>query len=254
VHGDLCGLVKPATPGGRRYFLLLIDDATRYMWVVLLAAKSEAAGAIRRIQAAAEKECSCKLWVLRTDNGGEFMAAEFATYCADEGVTRHFSAPYTAAERGGGAAKSDGGGDGENALEAAGVPSDFWGEAVVAAIYLQNWLPTKSLAGRTPYEAWHGRKPAVNRLRVFGCRAFVKQLGHVDKLADRSQAEVIIDYAEGVKVYHILDPVSRQVCSTRDDVFDEAHGWDWTATTGAPPAAEFTIEYIYTGALERQRR
>jgi hypothetical protein len=31
VHGDLCGPVKPATPGGRRYFLLLIDDATRYM-------------------------------------------------------------------------------------------------------------------------------------------------------------------------------------------------------------------------------
>jgi hypothetical protein len=32
-------------------------------------------------------------------------------------------------------------------------------------------------------------------------------------------------------------------------VFDEVHGWDWTATTGAPPAAEFIVEYIYTGAL-----
>jgi hypothetical protein len=31
VHGDLYGPVKPATPGGRCYFLLLIDDATRYM-------------------------------------------------------------------------------------------------------------------------------------------------------------------------------------------------------------------------------
>jgi hypothetical protein len=31
VHDDLCGLVKPTTPGGRRYFLLLVDDATRYM-------------------------------------------------------------------------------------------------------------------------------------------------------------------------------------------------------------------------------
>jgi hypothetical protein len=59
--------------------------------------------------------------------------------------------------------------------------AEFWGEAVVTAVYLQNWLPTKSLAGRTPYEVWHGRKPTVNHLRVFGCRAFVKQLGHVDK-------------------------------------------------------------------------
>jgi transposase InsO family protein len=95
VHGDLCGPVKPATPGGRRYFLLLVYDATRYMWVVLMTAKSEASSAIKRIQAAVEKECGRKLQVLRTDNGGEFTAAEFAAYCADEGVTRHFSAPYT---------------------------------------------------------------------------------------------------------------------------------------------------------------
>jgi hypothetical protein len=61
VHCDLYGPVKSATPGGRRYFLLLVDDATRYMWVVLLTAKSEASSAIKRIQAAAEKECNRKL-------------------------------------------------------------------------------------------------------------------------------------------------------------------------------------------------
>jgi hypothetical protein len=49
VHDDLCGLVKPATSGGWRCFLLLVDDATRSMWVALLAAKSEAAGAIKHI-------------------------------------------------------------------------------------------------------------------------------------------------------------------------------------------------------------
>jgi hypothetical protein len=49
VHDDLCGPVKPVTPSGRRYFLLLIDDATRYIWVVLLTAKSEASSAIKRI-------------------------------------------------------------------------------------------------------------------------------------------------------------------------------------------------------------
>jgi transposase InsO family protein len=100
VHGNLCGPVKPATPSERRYFLLLVDDATRYMWVVLLTAKSEASSATKRIQAAAEKECGRKLRVLRTDNGGEFTAAEFAAYCADEGITRHFSAPYTPQQNG----------------------------------------------------------------------------------------------------------------------------------------------------------
>jgi hypothetical protein len=66
VHGDLCGQVIPATPGGRRYFLLLVDDLSRYMWVVVLGSKGEAADAIKRAQAAAEAECGRKL---RTDNG-----------------------------------------------------------------------------------------------------------------------------------------------------------------------------------------
>jgi hypothetical protein len=38
------------------------------------------------------------------------------------------------------------------------------------------------------------------------------------------------------------------MCMARDVVFDEAHGWDWTATTGASPTTEFTIEYIYAKA------
>lgn len=70
VHGDLCGPVTPATPGGRRYFLLLVDDLPRYMWVMILGSKGEATNAIRRVQVAVEAECGCKLRVLRTDNGG----------------------------------------------------------------------------------------------------------------------------------------------------------------------------------------
>jgi hypothetical protein len=65
------------------------------MWVVVLDSKGEAADAIRRAQAAAEAECGRKLHVLRTDNGGKFTAAEFASYCADEGVQRHYSTPYS---------------------------------------------------------------------------------------------------------------------------------------------------------------
>jgi hypothetical protein len=88
----------------------------------------------------------------------------------------------------------------------------------------------------------------VNHLCVFGCRAFVKQLNHVDKLVDRSRTEVFIGYTDGAKAYRILDPTARQVCTVRDVVFDEVHGWDWTVTTGASPAANFTIKYIYAGA------
>jgi transposase InsO family protein len=70
------------------------------MWVVVLGSKGEAADAIRRTQAAAEAECGCKLRVLRTDNSGEFTTAEFASYCEDEGVQRHYSTPYNPQQNG----------------------------------------------------------------------------------------------------------------------------------------------------------
>jgi transposase InsO family protein len=95
VHGDLCGPVTPATAGGRHYFLLLIDDLSRYMWVVDIGSKGEAVNAIKHAQATAEAECGRKLRVLHTNNGGEFTAAEFASYIVDEGVQRHYSAPYS---------------------------------------------------------------------------------------------------------------------------------------------------------------
>jgi transposase InsO family protein len=87
--------VTPATPGGRRYFLLLVDDLSRYMWVVVLGSKGEAANSIRRAQATAEEECGHKLRVLHIDNGSEFTTAEFTSYCVHEGVQRHYSAPYS---------------------------------------------------------------------------------------------------------------------------------------------------------------
>jgi transposase InsO family protein len=83
--------MTPVTPEGRCYFLLLVDDLSRYMWVVVLGSKGEAADAIRHAQATAEAECGRKLRMLCTDNRGEFTAAEFASYYADEGVQCHYS-------------------------------------------------------------------------------------------------------------------------------------------------------------------
>jgi len=95
VHGDLCGPITPATHGGRKYFILLVDDCSRFMWLQLLTSKSEAAEAIKKFKARAEAESSKKLRVLRTDRGGEFTSMEFAAYCAAEGVVRHHTTPYT---------------------------------------------------------------------------------------------------------------------------------------------------------------
>ncbi|CAA0809125.1 cysteine-rich RLK (RECEPTOR-like protein kinase) 8, partial [Striga hermonthica] len=100
VHGDLCGPITPATHGGRRYFLLLVDDCSRFMWLQLLTSNDQAAEAIKRFQARAEAESGKRLRVLRTDRGGEFTSVEFAAYCANQGVMRHHTAPYSPQQNG----------------------------------------------------------------------------------------------------------------------------------------------------------
>jgi len=70
VHGDLCSPISPPTPSGNRYFLLLVDDMSRYMWLKLIASKDEAASAIKVFQATVKVESGRRLKVLRTDRGG----------------------------------------------------------------------------------------------------------------------------------------------------------------------------------------
>ena len=95
VHGNICGPITPATNGGRRYFLVLVDDCSRYMWLQLLTSKDEAAAVIKKFKMRTEAESGKKLRVLRTDHDGEFTSVEFAAYCADQGVKRHHTAPYS---------------------------------------------------------------------------------------------------------------------------------------------------------------
>jgi hypothetical protein len=133
-------------------------------------------------------------------------------------------------------------------LKQRGMTAVFWGEAVVTTVYILNRSPTKALNGRTPYEAWHGHKLAVSHLRVFGCLAFGKELGHIGKLDDRSTPAVFIGYAEGSKAYRILDPGTQRVRTMRDVVFDEGRGWTWDKAVddGSTPTYDnFTVEYVY---------
>jgi transposase InsO family protein len=51
--------------------------------------------AIKQVQATTEKESGHELRVLHADNDNEFTITEFPASCADEGIQRHFSAPYS---------------------------------------------------------------------------------------------------------------------------------------------------------------
>jgi hypothetical protein len=48
VHGDLCGPGTPTSPGGSKYFMLIVDDFGRYMWLELLRARMRHFASSRR--------------------------------------------------------------------------------------------------------------------------------------------------------------------------------------------------------------
>jgi len=108
------------------------------------------------------------------------------------------------------------------------MPNAFWAEAVDCAIYLLNCYPTRSPWNMTLQEAWSGRKPGVEHLRVFGSIAYA----HVPKqrrtkLDDRSAEFVLIGYNLRTKGYKLYDPCSDKVTVSRDVEFDEERVCEW---------------------------
>jgi hypothetical protein len=148
---------------------------------------------------------------------------EFTDYCAAEGVYHQHMAPYSpqqngVVERRNGTVVATA----RSMLKAKGLPGWFWGEAVNFAVYVLNRYLTKSVDGMIPFEAWHGRKPAVQHLRTFGSIVYVRNTTpHLKKLEDRGRKMIFISYESGSKAYRAYDPITKWVHVTRGVVFDE---------------------------------
>lgn len=100
VHGDICGPITPEKASGYRYFFLLVDDYSRYMWVYFLKTKDEAFKYFKMYRAQVEKLTGENIKVFRTDRGGEFTSNEFKEYCEGAGIERHYTTPYTPQQNG----------------------------------------------------------------------------------------------------------------------------------------------------------
>ena len=241
VHGDLCGPITPGTPGGKQYFLLLVDDKSRFMWIDLLKSKDQAFESFKKLQKAAESESGRQLKAFRTDRGGEFNSGVFTVYCNEHGIRRNTTAPFSPQQNGVVERRN------QSVVEMARcllksmkVPGRFWGEAVTTAVYLLNRAPTKSLDGMTPFEAWFGKKPGVRHLRTFGCVCYAKRVGPgITKLSDRSVPGIFIGYEPGTKAYRVYDPENKRLMISRDVIFDEKRSWSWgvkgTVTADSEP-------------------
>nr|XP_020163276.1 uncharacterized protein LOC109748659 [Aegilops tauschii subsp. strangulata] len=94
-------------------------------------------------------------------------------------------------------------------LKAKQVLSTYWGEVVLTVVFILNRSFTRSIDGKTPYEAWYRRKPNVRFLRTFGCAGHVKTAHpQLKKLDDMSTPMVFMGYETGSKAMY--DPVSKR--------------------------------------------
>lgn len=80
IHNDVCGKLNPGSLGGGYYFVIFIEDASKYTWVYILKNESEAFSACKNQKAFVENQYEKKIKILHTDNGGEYTSTEFEKY------------------------------------------------------------------------------------------------------------------------------------------------------------------------------
>ena len=223
IHSDVVGPFEVDSIGGSRYLCTFIDDKSRYVFVSMLKTKADVFVKFKDFVEMVENQKGKNVKVLRSDNGGEYMSKELEQFCKQKGIQCQHSVPYTP-EQNGVAERLNRTlvEDMRAMLHHAQLSKMYWAEAISTAAYLKNRSVHSSLDGKTPYEIWHGQKPNLSHLRVFGCLSTV----HVPKqnrkkLDAKALVKIFVGYPDGVKGYRLIDPESLKVTISRDVIFHE---------------------------------
>ena len=223
VHSDLCGPMQTQSLGGALYFMLIIDDCSRFTWVYFLQRKDEAFECFKNWKTYVEKDSGKQVKAIRADKGGEFTSNAFIRFCTENGIRRELANTGSPWENGVVERKNRTVVEmARTMLEHRELPRSLWAEAASTSVHIINRSPTATLHKTTPYEVYFGRKPDVSHFRVFGCDAYVhvakKQRG---KLDSKSQKMIFVGYNTVSKGYRLYDPQRREVVVSLDVVFDE---------------------------------
>ena len=153
-----------------RYFVTFIDEKSKYTWITLLPSKDRVFDAFKNFEAYISNHFNCKLKVLRTDNGGEYMSKTFQEHLTKHSILHQTSCSYNPQQNGIAERKN------RHLMEVTwsimfhmSVPKRFWGDAVMTACYLINKTPTRVLKDVSPYKVLNKTEPFLDHLRVFGC-------------------------------------------------------------------------------------
>ncbi|CAI7774997.1 unnamed protein product [Closterium sp. NIES-53] len=202
------------------HVLTIVDVYTRMTWVYVLSKKSDVAETVKTDWLPmVERQQDRLVKAIRTDRGGEFLSKEFSLWLKKNGIRHSVTMPYSPAMNG--IAERANRTITETArglLIEAGLPDYFWPDA------------------------WIGRKPKVDMLRVFGCMCMAlvpKHLRH-NKLGAKAIWAVDLVMAQNSKGWLLWDPFTMKFFVSRDYKFMENLMYkDWKAENEAKIGMRF---------------
>jgi hypothetical protein len=221
---------------GYNAYLVIVDEYTKYVWVYLCVSKDPP---IALIELHLDQFGTRGIHI-RCDQGGELAGChDFITAMAARG---HIVEPTGAdsPDQNKGAEKWNDtfGVTVRVLLYGSGLPAMFWSAALLHAVYLHNRRVHKSTL-MTPFEAWHGFKPDLRLLRVFGSRVCIKRTGKRRSKLDRHDfSGIFLGYTATNENIRYIDVKTRVVKTSHHAIFDEA----WYLQPKRPPFAQMLYD------------
>ncbi|CAI7834958.1 unnamed protein product [Closterium sp. NIES-53] len=200
LHIDVWGPARVSGQGRERYFLLVVDDYTRYTTVFPLRSKGEVIDVliplIRTVRLQLRERFGQDLPVLRlhSDRGGEFSSNLLWDFCRREGILQSFTlldSPQQngIAERRIGLVMEVA----RTSMNHAAAPHFLWPFAVRYAAHQLNLWPRVSLPETSPTLRWTGEVGDASVFQVWGSRAFVRDTFTTPPRAVSSRQNVTFD-------------------------------------------------------------
>ncbi|CAI5994992.1 unnamed protein product [Closterium sp. NIES-64] len=204
----------PLGQGHERYFLLVVDDYSRYTTVFPLRSKGEVTAVLidwiraARLQLRESFGSDFPVLRLHSDRGGEFSSARLGAFCRAQGIRQTFTLP-TSPQQNGIAERRIGMvmDVARTSMIHAAAPHFLWPFAVQYAAHQLNLQPGVSLPETSPTLRWTGKVGDASAFRVWGSRAFVRDLS-ADKLSPR--AVPCVDSPPDAPGWQFYHPTSRR--------------------------------------------
>ena len=77
---DLCGPMRVASLGGKKYVIVIVDDFSRYTWVNFLKTNDETPSVIISFIRTIQVGLQLSVQSVRTDNGPEFKSNSLSSF------------------------------------------------------------------------------------------------------------------------------------------------------------------------------